>query len=402
MIRWPGILIVLGVLVGNAALAQDEEQSARDLITRRQFTEARAIYQRLSSDDPQNLDYQIWIARLSAWLHEYAPALEIYDSVLQREPRNSEAMVGKAYVYMWQQRFVEAGEVLARAGQSSPDNTDVLMAQARLLHYQNRNSAARERLLRALEVDPKNQEARELDAELGRAHPFELRLGYVHDRFSFAAPGNMGELDASYLGENGGRIGLQYEEWSRFNERDRRGGFNFSRRYGMKWWLRGGAMWGPGATVVPRGEYTAGISRTLPHRFVLDGDYRYLGFKAADAHIAAPALSYYFAKPRWIQVTSYSAWARLGAKQHFSNSWLFRYYQQVARPLRLHAGYARGNESFEAFSIDKLAVFEANTYLAGADVDLSRTYAAGIFCVHQRRSNGFRETSAGFSLTLRK
>ena len=112
MIRWPGLLIVLGVLVGNAALAQDEEQSARGLIARRQFTEARAIYQRLSSEDPQNLDYQIWIARLSAWLHEYAPALEIYDSVLQRERRNSEAMVGKAYVYMWQQRFVEAGEVL--------------------------------------------------------------------------------------------------------------------------------------------------------------------------------------------------------------------------------------------------------------------------------------------------
>ena len=176
----------------------------------------------------------------------------------------------------------------------------------------------------------------ELDAELGRAHPFELRLGYVHDSLSFAAPGDMGELNASYLGEEG-RVGLEYEEWSRFNERVRRAGFNFSRRYGGKWWLRGGAMWGPGATVVARGEYTGGISRTLPHRFVLDGDYRYLGFKTAEAHIAAPSLSYYFAKPRWIQVTSYSAWARLGTNQHFTNSWLFRYYQQVARPLRLHA-----------------------------------------------------------------
>jgi len=401
VIRWPGILIVLGVLSGSAALGQDEEQSARGLITRRQFAEARAIYQRLSSDDPQNLDYQIWIARLSAWLHEYAPALETYDRVLQREPRNTEAMVGKAYVYMWQQRFAEAGEVLARAGQLSPDNTEVLIAQARLLRNHNRNRAARERLLRALNVDPQNQEARELDAELGRSHPFELRLGYVHDNFSFAAPGDAGELNASYVGEEG-RVGLQYEEWSRFNERDRRAGFNFSRRYGGKWWLRGGAMWGPGATVVARGEYTGGISRTLPHRFVLDGDYRYLGFKAAEAHIAEPSLSYYFAKPRWIQVTSYSAWTRVGTSGHFTNSWLFRYYQQVTRPLRLHAGYARGNESFEALSIDKLSVFEANTYLAGADVDFSRTLTAGLFCVHQRRSNGFRETSAGFSLTLRK
>jgi len=80
--------IVFGLLVGVAMLAQDEERSARDLIAHQEFTAARSLYERLLKRDPQNLEYQIWIARLSAWLKEYATSIETYDRVLEREPRS--------------------------------------------------------------------------------------------------------------------------------------------------------------------------------------------------------------------------------------------------------------------------------------------------------------------------
>ena len=402
MIRWRISVLVWAVLAPAGLFGQDEDQTARNLIAHQRFAEARALYTQLSEKDPQNLDYEMWIARLSAWMKEYGKAMEGYDRVLKHDSRNSEALVGKAYVWMWQQRYSEARDTLTLAEQASPDNADVQVAFARLLRHQNQDRAARARVSAALKIDPDNQDAKDLKAEIGSPHPVEVRVGYGQDRFSFADAGHAGYLSASYVGESS-RVGLQYEEWSRFDERARRAGWNFTRKWNGGWWLRGGAMWGPGAVSVPSQEYTAGFSRTLPRRFVFDTDYRYLGFRSAGVHVMAPAVSYYFAKPRWIQATLSNSWTSLAAHPGVlaNQGVLVQYYQQIAI-VRLHAGYARGTESFEALSIDRIGTFRANTYLAGGDFKISRAYSAGLFTAYQRRSNGRRETSFGVNFTVRE
>jgi YaiO family outer membrane protein len=397
-------LMVSSVLLSLPAAAQDEEQSARSLIANQHFAEARALYVRLLERDAQNLDYQIWIARLSAWMKDYAASIETYDRVLEREPRNAEALVGKAYVRLWQHRFSEAGELLAQAKKSAPEDPEVEIALARMCHYQSQERAAADHVSRALSLDPGNSEAKNLRGEIDPPRPVELRLGYGQDRFSFTNPGNMGALSAGYIGETN-RFSLQYEEWSRFDQRARRAGFNFTKKWSGGWWLRAGAMLGPGAVVIPRQEYTAGISRSLPRRFVLDADYRLLRFRAANVHLLSPALSYYFAKPAWVTATLYNSWTawRTGTVAGRTNySWLAQVYRQVARPVVLHAGYARGNESFEAISIDSLSVFQAKTYIAGADIRLSRAYSAELFCAYQTRSNRTHQTSFGVNFTVRQ
>ena len=81
MIRRFGTLVICGALIGAAMLAQDEEVSASSLIAHQEFAAARSLYEQLLKRDPQNLEYQIWIARLSGWLKEYTKSVETYDLV---------------------------------------------------------------------------------------------------------------------------------------------------------------------------------------------------------------------------------------------------------------------------------------------------------------------------------
>jgi YaiO family outer membrane protein len=156
---------------------------------------------------------------------------------------------------------------------------------------------------------------------------------------------------------------------------------------------------------VPRYEYTAGTSHSLPRRFALDVDYRLLRFRAADVHLLSPALSYYLAKPAWVTATFYNGWTRWRAgtaSGSVNHSWVVQYYQQVAKPVTLHAGFARGSENFEVLSIDRLGVFEANTYLAGTEIRFTRAYSADLFCLYQTRSNREHETSFGVTFRIKQ
>ena len=62
-------------------------------------------------------------------------------------------------------------------------------------------------------------------------------------------------------------------------------------------------MRGPGAVVIPRQEYSGGVSHALPKHFTLDLDYQMMRFHAADVHVASPELTYYFTKPVWMTLT---------------------------------------------------------------------------------------------------
>ncbi len=402
MIRLTAIILA-GALLAAPVLAQDEEQAARELVRQQKYAQARELYERLLKLDPDNLDYQNQIGRLSAWMKDYARATEVFDGVLKRDPHNTEAMVGQAYVEMWQHHYPVAEELLAQAKKISPDHVDLEMALARLCHYQNRERAAKDHVLRALQLDPNNSEAQELRSEIDPPRPVEVRLGFEQDRFSFTGPGNMGFVSAGYNGEEN-HIALQYEEWSLFDERTRRAGLTLERKLGG-WWLRANAILGPGALVIPRQEYAGGVSHALPKHFTLDLDYRLMRFHTADVHMASPELAYYFTKPVWLTLgfdNSWTEWRTFAAPQSVNHSWLGQYYQQISRKVVLHAGYARGNEDFETLTIDRLGAFLADTYLAGADVKVTHAYSAELFGAYEARDDHQHEISFGVNFTVKQ
>ena len=241
--------VILALCFAGLLLAADLEKAAQQAVAAERFREARDLYMQLSEQDPANVDYLVWIGRLSDWLKDFATATRFYDRALARAPQNAEALVGKAYVLMWQQEFQVARELLLQAQRVTPNSTAVPLALARSYYYQGRDKKAREYVERVLTLDPENQEAEELKAQITLPETLEVRVGYGHDRFSLVSPASMGSVSVGYVGDRG-QVSGHYERWNESSEKLNLGGLSFSRRFGDSLRLRGGATWAPGATVL--------------------------------------------------------------------------------------------------------------------------------------------------------
>jgi YaiO family outer membrane protein len=398
-------LVLLALLLPMSAFGQDPEEELKEAelaVKAKNFSEAREIYRRLSLKHPETLEYLIWIGRLSRWMGDLPAATQAFDQALVLAPQNVEALVEKASVLMSQRDFSAARESLARANRVAPDSTDVQLAWGRYYHYQEKDREAREYVQRVLAREPGNKDAQELKSQLVLPQPVEVRIGYVHDNFSFAFPGNMGYLSVGYIGDRW-RLAGRYERWRRFAENVNRGGFAVSRQLRKRLTLRGGVMWAPGATVLPRQDYTGGMSYAASP-WVLGADYRHLRFTSANVHILSPSFEYYFKKPFWLTGTLYGSRTELKPSGivDYKATFLARYFHQVSPHWILNAGYARGSEVLSDLSIDRLGEFRSNTYIGGVAWKPSHSITFDSYYAYQNRSNGSHVQSLGLSLTLRK
>lgn len=379
------------------------ERKARDALAAHRLSEARDQYAALARRAPANLEYPLWVGRISGWMNDYAAAEQAYVEVLARDPGNLEALTGEAYVAMWQERFDQARQLLERAAQAGPDNFEVHLALARFYHYQDLDDRALAHLERALRAAPGNPEARALGRQLRPSRPLELRVGYEHDWFTFFTPGNIGSLSLGYIGKRD-QLRLNYEAWDRFGKTAERAGASYDGRLGAHTYLRAGFLYAPGGPIViPRQDYTVGVSQGLPGGLALGVDYRYLHFSTANVHILNPSIEYYLRRPIWLAARFYQNWTDFKAGGATSDqSFLLEYSQQVAEPLTIHLGYARGNESFSSFTADRLGQFTANTVYWRGELAVSQGLSLGMFYSYQLRSSGAELNSLGLSVTLRR
>lgn len=305
---------------------------------------------------------------------------------------------------MWQQYFQLARALIVQAEGLRPHSSDVGLAWARYYHYQGREKTAQTHVLRVLTTNPDNEEAKELKSHISVPHPVEVIMGYGHDDFSFASPGNMAYARLGYKGDLT-RVSIQFEAWNRFGEHINRAGLSFNRRFGEHWWFEGTGIWAPGAKVLPQQDYDGEFSRSFLRAVVVGAGYRYLRFSAARVHVLSPSLEYYFKKPVWLRATYYRSWTDLrssGSPDSVNNSFLVQYNQQPTKWLVAYLGYARGNESFFDLSIDRVGKFQANTYIAGLDFKLAPWLSLGPSYAYQRRLGGAQQKSLGVSLTIRE
>jgi len=171
------VLIMLGELT---AFAQDLQQAAQAAVRNHRFAQAREFYLTLFKQEPANLEYLIWVARLSGWLGDYRQALESYDQVLARAPTNADALIGEAYVLMWQRRLAAAHTILQRARAVAPDDSDVIEAWQAYARYTQPTKAVDssvsddEQAATAAIKAHRFAQARELYRKLAIHHPTDL------------------------------------------------------------------------------------------------------------------------------------------------------------------------------------------------------------------------------------
>jgi YaiO family outer membrane protein len=386
MIQRLSILIICAAGLAPAQQLPDLRSQARTAVSEKRFNEALTIYRTLLAAAPADVDYILWIARLSAWTRNYPVAADFYSQALAVDPQNVDAMVGKANVLMWQHSYPDAFVLLTAARQAAPASVDVELAWARYFHWQGDDKRAKLYLEKCLASDGENREALELKESLVPDHTIELRIAYEGDTLPGTNPGAIEELAATYFSRKGS-IGLDFFHMDRFGQGGNRGGLSFSRKLGGRTSVQGAFLFGGGGDIVPRQDITLGLSGTVAHGWELGADYRHLAFRTLTVDAAIGHLNYYFEKPIWI-VTSVAANRVEGAT---TPSFLVRFNARVRKDLTMNVGYGHGTEIFQLSLPTDFAAFRRDSYLGGVSLAFTRKTRAEATYTLARRSTGIFE-----------
>jgi YaiO family outer membrane protein len=396
-------------VLGAGTVGQTLEQEAREAIARKDFVRAQAIYGQLASLRPDNLDYPAAVARLLCWRGDRAASLAAYDDVLRRNPMHYDALVGKAQLYLFARRLKEAEELLFRAELVAGSNTELHLAWARLerAHGRGRHRQFETRARKALELEPANPEARrmvEQAREMGSVGPLEVRLSFAQDHLSQAPVSRMEAVSFGWRGEVNSIHGL-YERWDRFSRQGNRAGAAFSLRLGGTWRLRGIGLLSDSRTgVLPKHDHTLGVFRPLGPRIAGGLDFRYLRFPDVRVGVLAPTFEYYFTPKTSVEGTLFGSFLRhrlARDRTAFRGSLMARVNFQAARRALVSGGYARGSQSYFAYTSDRLQSFNSDVFLGRVLVRLTMSASVGFSCAWERRSNGASQQSLATQVILR-
>jgi len=382
-------LSILLVCVTGLSLAQDPgglQSQAQTAVTEKRFSDALTLYQTLLAANPADVDYVLWVAKLSAWTGDHPGAADYYSKAMALDPKNVDAMVGKANVLMWQHFYPEAFVLLTEASELAPSNTDVDLAWSRYYHWQGDDKEAKLHLAKCLAADGNNQEALQFEDSLVPDHTIELRIAYEMDTLPGTAPGAIEEIGATYFNRKGD-VGIDFFHLDRFGEAGNRGGLHFSRKFGSLTSIRGAALFGGGGAIVPKQDLSLGVSRTMIHGLVLGADYRHLAFPTVKVDVAIGNLDYYFEKPMWI-LTSFAANRVAGAT---TPALLVRFGSHVRKNLSLNAGYGYGTEVFQLALPTDFGAFRRDSYIGGITLGLTKKTRAEATYTLARRSTGLFE-----------
>jgi YaiO family outer membrane protein len=383
MINRLSILLLCAAGLSFGQRSRELQSQAATAVSEKRFGDALTLYRTLLEGSPADIDYLLWIAKLSAWTFNYTEAADFYSQTLALEPKNVDALVGKANVLLWQHAYRDAFAVLTTARELAPANSDVELAWSRYYHWQGNDREAKLHVEQCLAADRTNQEALQLERTLIPDHTIEFRIAFEGDTLPGASSGAIEQFGASYFSRRGD-VGVDFFRMNRFGEAGNRGGVRFGRKFGNLFSVRAATLFGSGGDIVPKQDLSVGMSRTVLHRIALGVDYRHIAFRALTVDAAIADLDYYFEKPIWI-TTNFGANRVEGAT---TPTLLVRFNSSVRKNLTVNVGYGHGTEIFQLALPTDLGSFRRDSYIGGATLAFARKTRAEVTYTLARRSTG--------------
>ncbi|HMV87028.1 MAG TPA: hypothetical protein PLD20_07160 [Blastocatellia bacterium] len=404
---WGLVFWLLGVVMIVAA-AEGREQTAQQAVAAQRFGDAREIYRQLLKEQPENPVYQIWVARLSAWMKDYEVAVKTYDLVLAREQNNLEALLGKAYVRMWQHRYAEAEALLEQVKQETGEQLAWRIAMFSLCSLRGNLKGARRHLEQVRVLDPQNPELSALEKQLHGREPLTVQAGYETQRLQYLSPDipafNSFSLDVVWRRERS-TLGFHIEKDYLGSSRWLRGGWSFSHRLGDRLWLRGSALFGTGAQVLPQLDWSTGaalrLKGRLAERFVIGGDYRRIRLPQTTAHVVSPTVEYVPSDRTHWQVTVFRSWQPQANGNGLNGlSFLLRYDRQLTKPLRAGLTWTQVRQTSQCGAQCSSPVLHQRGWSGALSYEFSERLRLNLHYGQLRNANGARQSMFGAGFTV--
>jgi len=365
------VLCLAAALLAAGAAPDDRGEAVR-LARAGAHREALALFSDQARRDPSDLEARTWVAQLLVWTGRPVEAERAFRDVLASDPRAVDALLGLGLLV---QRRGHAGEALAlltRAEALDPARPDTLAALGRAHRLAGRTDAAVSYFERASRLAPADRDIRR-GLELTRAqHDHRVDAAFVHEtRRAGGDPAAMGSIDLDLRAGRGLRVRVHQQVQRKFDLTESRTGAGLEWRAGAATRMRAEASVAPGAVVLPRAAGGIEIERSTRYGDVA-GAVRLARFETARVWVAAPGVTVpagervLISGRYFLALTSFD---QLG-ESVVNHSAALSVRTRVADRLWLGGSYARGNESFETLTVERLGRFRADTVGASARAGL--------------------------------
>jgi YaiO family outer membrane protein len=371
--------------------AGDPRAQAEQLATSGAYRAALERFQALAAANPDDLESRIWIARLHSWMGDNDRALAVYESIIATNPQRVEALVGAGEALTRLDRRQEAGDVLSRAEAAAPDNASVLAAQGRLHAAAGHTDLALAYYQRALTIDPAAAAARKELQALQRERAHRIELGYFFEHFNVedTPDPQAGFGSVNFRATEDLRVSGTVQHERKFSQSETRGGAGLEWLVGPSFRFRGGALFG-GDLVLPKSDGYGGIDYSKG-RATWSFDLRFAEFEDADVEIGGAGLEIRPSRDivTWVKYYRFSTDYEAGLSD-VVHSWVLGVSGRPDPRWRLGVEYTHGPDQLEMLTVDRLGMFDANTYSVLTDFLLTPMFSAEARYDYQDRPESVR------------
>jgi YaiO family outer membrane protein len=388
-------LLLVGMLAQSTSEAVDLENAGR-------YEEALEAYQRLASASPGDHQVRLAIGRLHLRLRHPDRAETVYRGVTLEDGSSLAAHLGLADALFAQWRPEEALDMLERAAAIAPEDPEVLARLGRAHQEIGHGTQGVGYLGRAASISASPEHQLSLERARG-VHDHHVELRSFAEQFNGGTPdSHQGDLSLDVRVTDRLRVNGRGQYQRKFSTSDARGGAGVAWRRTPYTTFVVQALVGPDNRVMPIGDYLGAIDyRVGAVRW--NANVRYFDFDGVQVIAASPGLAW-----------SASNRLSLGLRYAFTRTDVSGFSgaeeghtAQIHGSYRVHprvwvnAGYARGVEDFDNFSIDRAGHFRAHTGSAGVRVDLrGLTSVIGTY-EYQARKNDVEMQRISLSLSQR-
>ena len=232
---------------------------------------------------------------------------------------------------------------------------------------------------------------------------YEVETGYSHENFDFASSTHGHFTQFRYTDNNRLTLRARFQAQEKFEEKNTRFTLGAVRRFLRRTYLSGQASFAPTGRVVANQDYSLEFTQGLHPSFYAGMGYRFMNFRVANAHVLTVLAD---AHPRanlhlYIRYLPSRTLFGAGIPGVWNHSGWARLEWDIDRRFSPYVAFAVGSESFASFSVDKLGRFSAQTYGAGARINLNRRQGFRVGYFFQNRTLGRRQQSVSASWIFR-
>lgn len=360
---------------------------AVDLARTGHTADALAIFERIVSASPEDIEAKLWVARLHARLGETARAEGEFRAVLRERPADIDAQIGLASVLLRRNAWREALAMMREAEPRAGENADLFAVLGRAYQRAGESQQALEYYARASTLSPSDTDIRYAYEDAVEAYGSSIAVEGFGEHVSPSSDAGSGAVTAGWrktsrlVVTGGARV------------QQRAGDTDFTVGGGIEWRLgpadvvHGRAMGAPGNVSLP----VADLSGDLVHyagAFEWGGAVRRLWFEGAAVVAVSPVFAW--DRDRWRTDTRYtfshSSFDATG-KSSGDSSFLARETWRPRWRLELNFAYAYGIESFEDLTADRLGALAGHTIAPGVRIRMRPFTQIFANWEHQWRSN---------------